>query len=212
MEAAHMKPMRDLTKVTIGIAEYENLYHEYLEVGGEPIKDSELKRNLKNILPLDLQKELLFKIDMPEPYSLFSSTLKASVLTLLQHQSKLPLHLVAAVEEDEGGESPDDFLLAMQDCDDPSHLFAIQQKFKRKFPNWKSGQQRKTPSPPAAHAQARPSRPGGGQQVVPKDKDSASTVLPLSMRQTLAQNPETTQRGSATDADKQAIIEEIAQN
>ena len=49
MEIAHQRPINDLTKVVIGIAEYELKYHEYLEVGGKPLDDYDLKQNLTNI-------------------------------------------------------------------------------------------------------------------------------------------------------------------
>ena len=56
MNAAHQQPIRGMTKVVVGIAEFENTYHKYIDAGGTPIDDYDLKQNLTNRLPTELQQ------------------------------------------------------------------------------------------------------------------------------------------------------------
>ena len=112
MKAAHRTPIRDLTKVVIGIAEFENTYHKYIDAGGKPIDDYDLTQNLTNILPTELQKELVFRVNLPETYSLFSQMVRSTSLSLLQLQQKLPMHMVNSVEGSEGQEEVTDNTLA----------------------------------------------------------------------------------------------------
>ena len=66
MKSSHSRPIKDMARVVIGIAEYENKYHDYLDAGGKPYDDYDLKNNLTNILPASLQEPLLFNVNLPE--------------------------------------------------------------------------------------------------------------------------------------------------
>jgi hypothetical protein len=139
MKAVHQRPIKDMSKVVIGIAEFDLKYHDYLEAGGRTIDDFELKQSLTNILPSDLRRELLFKVNLPEPYCSFSKAVRESTLTLLQHESRLPIHMIeAAQDHDDGDLGIDDFvgMIAEASGGEP---FAIQQRFKKKFgANWRT--------------------------------------------------------------------------
>ena len=101
MEAAHQKPIRDMTKVVIGIADFEHTYHKYIGAGGKPIDDYDLEQNLTNIISTELQNELVFRVNLLETYSLFSQMVRSTSRSLLQLQHKLPMHMVNSGEGQE---------------------------------------------------------------------------------------------------------------
>ena len=139
MKAAHQRPINDMGKVVIGIAEFDLKYHEYLEAGGRTIDDFELKQSLTNILPSDLRRELLFKVNLPESYCLFSKAVRESTLTLLQHESRLPIHMIEAAQDHGDGDLGIEDLVGMIAEASGGELFAIHQRFKKKFgTNWRT--------------------------------------------------------------------------
>ena len=67
VRSLHLKPIKNLEGVAIGLAEFENKIHEYVEAGGKPYDDGELKSDVLAILPQELRENLLWRASDPGP-------------------------------------------------------------------------------------------------------------------------------------------------
>ena len=61
MKSLHLKPIKNLESIPIGIADYELKLQEYQDIGGTIPTDSERKDDLLNILPSELRDNLLWR-------------------------------------------------------------------------------------------------------------------------------------------------------
>ncbi len=94
MKTLHLKPIKNLESVPIGIAEYDLKMKEYGEAGGTLPSESEMKNDLLRILPESLQGELLWRATDPGPYARFRDMVRAQASRTLLTRRRLPLHNV----------------------------------------------------------------------------------------------------------------------
>ena len=94
MKTHHLKPMKNLESVAIGIAEFELRLKEYAELGGAMPSDEEKKSDLLNILPGTLRESLLWRATDPGPYTRFRDMVRSQAARSLLQQQRLPLHRV----------------------------------------------------------------------------------------------------------------------
>ena len=60
MKTIHNRPIRDIHSVEEGIANFENTMYRYIKAGGSPMRDSEKKSDLLQILPETLRRDLVW--------------------------------------------------------------------------------------------------------------------------------------------------------
>ena len=94
MKTQHLKPIKNLESVAIGIAEFELRLKEYAELGGAMPSDEEKKSDLLNILPGALRESLLWRATDPGPYIRFRDMVRSQAARSLLQQQRLPLHRV----------------------------------------------------------------------------------------------------------------------
>jgi hypothetical protein len=71
MRSIHLKSIKNLEGVTVGITEFDNKVRDYVEAGGKAADDEERKNDLLAILPPDLRANLLWRATDPGPYVAF---------------------------------------------------------------------------------------------------------------------------------------------
>ncbi len=94
MKMLHLKPIKNLESVPIGIAEFDLKMKEYHDAGGTLPSESEMKNDLLRILPESLQGELLWRATDPGPYTRFRDVVRAQASRTLLTRRRLPLHNV----------------------------------------------------------------------------------------------------------------------
>ena len=94
MKTQHLKPIKNMESVAIGIAEFELRLKEYAEIGGTIPDDDEKKSDLLNILPGALRESLLWRATDPGPYARFRDMVRSQAARSLLQQQRLPLHRV----------------------------------------------------------------------------------------------------------------------
>ena len=94
MKTQHLKPIKNMESVAIGIAEFEFRLKEYAEIGGTMPDDEEKKSDLLNILPGALRESLLWRATDPGPYIRFRDMVRSQAARSLLQQQRLPLHRV----------------------------------------------------------------------------------------------------------------------
>ena len=65
VRSLHLRQIKNLENVAVGIAEFENKLNEYVEAGGPEMKDEEKKADLLAILPEGLRENLLWRATDP---------------------------------------------------------------------------------------------------------------------------------------------------
>ena len=103
MKTVHLRPIKSLENVAIGIAEFELRLKEYGELGGVIPDDDEKKTDLLNLLPGALRESLLWRATDPGPYIKFRDMVRSQAARSLLQQQKLPLHRI-----EEGSRDVDD--------------------------------------------------------------------------------------------------------
>ena len=94
MKTQHLKPIKNMESIAIGIAEFELRLKEYAEIGGSMPDDEEKKADLLNILPGALRESLLWRATDPGPYAKFRDMVLSQAARSLLQQQRLPLHRV----------------------------------------------------------------------------------------------------------------------
>ena len=94
MKTLHLKPIKNLESVPIGIAEYDLKMKEYNEAGGTLPSENEMKNDLLNILPESLRDNLLWRATDPGPYTRFRDMILAQAARTLLTRKRLPVHNV----------------------------------------------------------------------------------------------------------------------
>ena len=101
MKTQHMKPIKNMESVAIGIGEFELRLKEYAEIGGTMPDDEEKKSDLLNILPGALRESLLWRATDPGPYTRFRDMVRSQAARSLPQQQRLPLHRVDEPHQDQ---------------------------------------------------------------------------------------------------------------
>ena len=94
MKTLHLRPIRSLEQVPIGISEFELKIKEYIDVGGTSPTESEMKADLLHILPESLRDNLLWRATDPGPYSRFRDMVRSQAARTLLNRQRLPVHAV----------------------------------------------------------------------------------------------------------------------
>ncbi len=92
MKTLHLKPIKSLETVPIGIAEYDLKMKEYAEAGGTVPSEGEMKNDLLNLLPESLRDNLLWRATDPGPYTRFRDMVRSQAARTLLTRKRLPLH------------------------------------------------------------------------------------------------------------------------
>ncbi len=74
----HLRPIKSLENVALGIAEFENKIAEYVEAGGRPLEPDEMKADLLAILPESLRENLLWRATDPGDFSKFKNMVQGA--------------------------------------------------------------------------------------------------------------------------------------
>jgi len=105
----HLKPIASLEKVEEGVAEFENVLNEYVQVGGTPVSNDEKKSDLLAVLPAELRETLLWRATDPGSFEGFRDMVLTQCGKVLMNRKRLHLHNVdhekqqnEADEEEEG--------------------------------------------------------------------------------------------------------------
>ena len=94
MKTQHLKPIKNMESVAIGIAEFELRFKEYAEIGGNMLDDEDKKLDLFDILPGALRESVLWRATDPGPYTRFRDMVRSQAARSLLQQQRLPLHRV----------------------------------------------------------------------------------------------------------------------
>ena len=105
VRSLHLKPIKSLEAVAIGIAEFENKINEYIEAGGRVMEDDEMKADLLAILPEGLRENLLWRATDPGDFSSFRNMVQAQAAKVLLNRRRLPVH---RIEHEDGDDEPFD--------------------------------------------------------------------------------------------------------
>ena len=103
VRSLHLRPIKNLEGVALGIAEFENKITEYIEAGGRELEDEEMKADLLAILPEGLRENLLWRATDPGDFAKFRNMVQAQAAKVLLNRRRLPVHNVEdepAIEED----------------------------------------------------------------------------------------------------------------
>ena len=100
MKTVHLRPIKNLETVAIGIAEFELRLKEYGELGGTLPDEQEKKTDLLNILPAALRENLLWRATDPGPYIRFRDMVRSQAARSLMMQRRLPLHKIEEQRQD----------------------------------------------------------------------------------------------------------------
>ena len=100
MKTVHLRPIKNLESVAIGIAEFELRLKEYGELGGTLPDEQEKKTDLLNILPAALRENLLWRATDPGPYIRFRDMVRSQAARSLMMQRRLPLHKIEEQRHD----------------------------------------------------------------------------------------------------------------
>ena len=100
VRSLHLKPIKNLESVALGIAEFENKITEYVEAGGRKPDDKEMKDDLLALLPGDLRENLLWHATDPGDFATFRNMVQAQAAKVLLDRRRLPVHTVADEDED----------------------------------------------------------------------------------------------------------------
>ena len=117
VRSIHLKPIKSLEQVALGIAEFENKITEYEEAGGRPVEGDEMKTDLLAILPEALRENLLWRATDPGDYTTFRNMVQGQTAKVLLNRRRLPVHNVQAEEEEPdltNLSSVEDFILAFR--------------------------------------------------------------------------------------------------
>ncbi len=90
----HLKPIPSLEKVEEGVAEFENVLNEYIQVGGTPISAEEKKSDLLAVLPTELRETLLWRATDEGSFESFRDMVLTQCGKVLMNRKKLPVHAV----------------------------------------------------------------------------------------------------------------------
>ncbi len=94
VKVLHMRPIRDLEHVEEGVAEFENTIHEYVQAGGTPYQDPEMKTDLLAIPPAKIRESLLYHSqDENNSFEKFRDIVLAQTQKILQLQNPKGLNL-----------------------------------------------------------------------------------------------------------------------
>ena len=93
MKTVHLRPIKDLQGVAIGIAEFELRLMEYAELGGTLQEKQENKTDLLNIIPAALRDNLFWRATDPWRYAQFPDMVRSQTGRRLLQQKRLPRHL-----------------------------------------------------------------------------------------------------------------------
>ena len=94
MKTLHLRPIRSLEQVPIGISEFEFKIKEYEDAGGTVPTESEMKADLLHILPESLRDNLLWRATDPGPYSRFRDMVRSQAARTLLNKQRLPVHVL----------------------------------------------------------------------------------------------------------------------
>ncbi len=129
----HLRPIKNLESITVGIAEFENKIAEYVDMGGREPHNDDKKADLLAILPEQLRENLLWRATDPGPFHEFRDMVQAQAAKVMLNRRRLPVHKVEAEEEEPSAEPTIDF----SKITDVEGLIAAFNKFKGK----RSGEQ-----------------------------------------------------------------------
>ncbi len=154
VKVLHTKPISSLERVEEGVAEWENVYQEYILAGGTRPKDSEMMADLLAVLPGELRETLLWKTtEEGVTYNQFRNHILTQAGRVLMNRKKLPIHALDEDIDDDGGDYSfdlnqlDEIVTAVQRLQqdgNETELLAAVQRFQRgggrRFPGRRSGE------------------------------------------------------------------------
>ncbi len=106
----HLKPIASLEKVEEGVAEFENVLNEYVQVGGTPISNDEKKSDLLAVLPAELRETLLWRATDAGSFEDFRDMVLTQCGKILMNRKKLHVHNVDhEKQQDEADEDEEGF-------------------------------------------------------------------------------------------------------
>ena len=115
LRTIHLRPIKNLESLAVGIAEFENKHAEYFEAGGPEAQPDEKKADLLAILPEQLRENLLWRATDPGPYEAFRDMVQAQAAKVLLNRRRLPVH---AVVEETREEEPVQGAMGFDDVED----------------------------------------------------------------------------------------------
>ena len=135
----HLKPIASLEKVEEGVAEFENVLNEYVQVGGTPVSNDEKKSDLLAVLPAELRETLLWRATDPGSFEGFRDMVLTQCGKVLMNRKRLHLHNVDhGKQQDEADEEEEGF----PDLSTPEGILAAISRLQRnggKFQRRSSG-------------------------------------------------------------------------
>jgi len=114
VRAIHLRPMKGLENVALGVAEFENKLKEYEEAGGKQTDGHEKKADLLAILPQELRENLLGRAADDGPYEQFRDMVQAQAAKILLTRRKLPVHNIEDEELDTKMKALDEMIAAIR--------------------------------------------------------------------------------------------------
>ena len=94
-EVRHIRgfPIKNLEGVTVGIASFENKIKEFIDAGGRPPSDEEMKSDLNFLLPHELSDYLTVRVtDTTQTYESFRDHAVQACAQLLMRKKRLPVN------------------------------------------------------------------------------------------------------------------------
>ena len=109
VRALHLKPIRNVEGVAVGIAEFENKLREYEAAGGKPIGEDEKKNDLLKILPAAIRSALLWRASEPGGYQLFRDMVVRQSAKVMLNKRRLSVHAIdePLIDDDDYGDDID---------------------------------------------------------------------------------------------------------
>ncbi len=90
----HLRPIPSLEKVAEGVAEFENVMNEYIQVGGTPTSPEEKKSDLLAVLPMELRETLLWRATDEGSFESFRDMVLTQCGKVLMNRKRLPVNNV----------------------------------------------------------------------------------------------------------------------
>ncbi len=107
VRALHLKPIKNVEGVAVGIAEFENKIREYEAAGGKQVDEDEKKNDLLKILPAEISSALLWRASEPGGYQLFRDMVVRQSAKVMLNKRRLPVHAIEETAADEDDEEID---------------------------------------------------------------------------------------------------------
>ena len=114
LRTIHLRPIKNLESLNVGIAEFENKHQEYVEAGGTDVRGPEEKKaDLLAVLPEQLRENLLWRATDEGTYEQFKAMVQGQAAKVLLNRRRLPVHNVNLDEQ----QDPDGSAAALIDVE-----------------------------------------------------------------------------------------------